>query len=160
MLNPPKKIPLGPKTKMMPQWYCRRGTITIKSNPHTHRMGDEQTENSNSKVTQLLWRFWTHIRLPNLGIRQGLGTPWNPSGLWRTADLITGTSNGGNRDLGLGAHQQGLLHTKTQRKGAGPHRRLNQKYHSAGVSPVECGVSRAHHRDGDAKALGQEGPLA
>ena len=62
MLEPTKKETSYTKTKKKlharRRTLHRRGTLTIKSNPHTHWVGDPQSENNNTKEgLPLLWQF-------------------------------------------------------------------------------------------------------
>ena len=55
-LEPTQKDTLHPKTKKKPQWYGRRGAITIKSYPIpvTHKLENNYT----TEVLPLEWKFW------------------------------------------------------------------------------------------------------
>ena len=80
--------------------------------------------------------WWLYMQLParlsGLSLYHDLSTSkakrflGDPQGIWpwRSAGFDYKTS-GGNRDSSLGGHKQNLACTKTQRKGAVTHRRLN-----------------------------------
>ena len=144
-----KKDNPHPKTKEKPQWDDRKGAITVKSNPitaswATHKLGNTYT----TEVHPLEWRFWAHIRLPNLGVQQREeefleNQTLKASGIW----LQNFDRTGRNRDSTLGGHTQSSVCIGTQGKEQWPQGRLNQTYllvlevllQRRGVAVAHCG---------------------
>ena len=107
-----------PKTKEKPRWDCRRGAITVKSNPITggwvtHRLANTYA----TEVHPLEWRFWApHQASQPGGPATGGGIPresdFDPRGNW----LHDFDRTGGNRDSTLGGHTQSSVCIRTQGK--------------------------------------------
>ena len=146
----------------MPQWDCRRGTITIKSNPIPTGWVTHKRENSNGKVLQLLWRFWTPHQTSQPGDpTKGLGTSKPDPWLWRTAgfDYRSSTGLGETETPILECTNKVFCTPRPRGKEQWPHKRLNQKYllvlegllWSVGQQGLTTGT-------GTLAALGQEGP--
>ena len=147
-----KKDTPHPKTKEEPQWDCRRGAITIKSNPITAGWVTHKLENTYTTVsTHWSEGFESQVRLPNLGIWQREkelleNQTLKASGIW----LQDFDRNGGNKDSTLGGHTQSSVCIGTQGKEQWPHRRLNQTYLLVLKGLLQrWGVAVCHHKDRD-----------
>ena len=128
--NLPKKDTPCPKTKMMPQWDCRWGTITIKSNPIPSKWVTHKLENNNTKeILPLLWGSEPTSGFPAWGPNQRTGNPqgiwpWRPVGFdYKTStglgETETPVSEGTNKTLQV---------IRLRGKEQWLHRRLNQSY--------------------------------
>ena len=84
----------------------------------THKLEN----NYNKEVLLLLKVLGSTSYSPTWGSGRGTG---NPQGIWRSAGFDYRTSTGLGETETLGGHKQNLVCTRTQGKGAVPHKRLS-----------------------------------
>ena len=124
-----KKNASHPKTKKS-QWDCRRGVITIKSNPIPTRWMAHKVDNNNTKeVAPLLRGFWTPFQASKSGTWQ---KDWESQGIWpwrpMRFDYRSFTGPGESKTPILEGTNKCLCAPRPRGKEQWSHRRLNQNY--------------------------------
>ena len=135
-----------PKKKKKPQWDSRRGAIRIKSNPiPVQKMTQNLEKNNTEEVLPLLWRFWIPRQASQPGdLKRDWESVGNPALKVTRIALQDFHRTGENRDSSLGGHNQNLVHTKSQRKGAVTPQETEAKLPaSVGGCPIETGSTGA-----------------